>query len=169
MNTTKGTTNVCICMFYSLMYGRVQYNTANNNKNNYCILPQHPIFGLGQANEPCQHHRIYWPWPGSGGKISLHAGSNPGTHQLKYLGRLLPWLGGGEHACKARDHILSTAMRKTPLSGLERESIQAERCSKTFSIFSSSPYSLSTSYGCAGCAFLKMALWFWNFSSKAWL
>ncbi len=37
MNTTKCTTNVCICtfLFLNLMSCRVQYNTANNNKNNY--------------------------------------------------------------------------------------------------------------------------------------
>jgi len=48
-----------------------------------------------------------------------------------HLGRLLPWPGGGEHAYKDLDHTLSTAMpKKNPLLGLERESMQAERCLK---------------------------------------
>uniref|UniRef100_A0A671MKJ4 START domain-containing protein 10 n=1 Tax=Sinocyclocheilus anshuiensis TaxID=1608454 RepID=A0A671MKJ4_9TELE len=49
-------------------------------------------------------------------------------HLLICLGRLLPWPGGGEHRYKVLGHTLSTAMpKKTPLSGLERESMQAER------------------------------------------
>ncbi|XP_016113516.1 high choriolytic enzyme 1-like [Sinocyclocheilus grahami] len=48
-------------------------------------------------------------------------------HLLICLGRLLPW-PGGEHGYKVLGHTLSTAMaKKTPLSGLERESMQAER------------------------------------------
>ncbi len=77
-NTTKNTNKCCLwyspsVLFLNLMYCRVQYNTANNNKNNY------------SAPASC----LYWPWPGSGGKILLHAWSNPGTHQLKYLSLLV--------------------------------------------------------------------------------
>lgn len=45
------------------------------------------------------------------------------------IGRLLPRPGGGEHGHKVICHTLSTAMPKIPPpSGLERESMQAERC-----------------------------------------
>ncbi len=56
-----------------------QFNVQTTTK--IIILPQHPVFGLGQAKEPLQHHKLYWPWPGSGGKIFSHAWC-PCSHKI---------------------------------------------------------------------------------------
>ncbi len=73
----------------NIMYCRVQYKTANNNKKMYSAPTSCLWSGTGQRTSSTSQAIL--PWSGSGDKILLHAWSNPGTYQLKYM-RLLVFL-----------------------------------------------------------------------------
>ncbi len=45
-------------VFYSLISCTVEYSTKPQTTTKVIIQPQHPVFGLWQAKEPLQHHRI---------------------------------------------------------------------------------------------------------------
>ncbi len=73
-NTTKTVISVVLPKCFIPQFNvLLEYSAIQQTSTKIIILPQHPFFSLGQAKEPLQHHRLYWPWPGSGGKILLHA------------------------------------------------------------------------------------------------
>ncbi len=45
-------------VFYSLIECNVEYSTIQKTTTKIIILPQRPVFGLGQAKDPLQHHRL---------------------------------------------------------------------------------------------------------------
>jgi len=55
---------------FSLNKCTIEYSTIEQRTTKRIILPQHPVFGLGQSKEPLQHHRLY-TGPGQA------AGGNP--------------------------------------------------------------------------------------------